>query len=394
MRARTVLIVGAGVAGPSLAWWLRRAGFTPTLVEQAPALRTGGYLIDFWGVGYDVAERMGLLPRLHEVGYDIDELRIVDSHGRRRATLQVEVIRKVTKGRYVSLMRSDLSRAIYDLLGGEVETLFGDTVTRLDEDREGVEVTFRHAAPRRFDLVVGAGGLHSVVRQLIFGPDHRFERYLRYCTAAFTAEGYPHRDEGVYLSHSAPGRQAARYALRDGRSAFFFIFAADQPPAVAPHDLPGQRAVLHRLFGGTGWEADEFLAAMDTATDLYFDRVAQAVVPAWSRGRIALLGDAAYSPSLLAGQGSAFAMTGAQVLAHELAAADGDHRVAFPAYERRFRPFVEAKQRSAARFGGWFAPRSRPGLWLRDQVTRLLNVPVIGELLAGGTLSDRFTLPA
>lgn len=394
MQNRNVIISGAGIAGPTLAYWLRRHGFSPTIVERAPAPRTGGYMIDFWGVGYDVAEQMDLLPTLRRVGYRLDELCIVDHRGRRIAGFHVDALQSATKGRYLSMMRSDLAHALYALVAKDVEFIFGDSIARLDEDDAGVTVTFEHHPPRRFDLVVGADGLHSVVRTLTFGPEARFEKYLGYYTAAFSAPGYPHRDEGAYVSYAVPKRQLARYALRENRSAFFMIFAQDQVLGLGHDDVAAQRRILRETFSGIGWEADEILAAMESADDLYFDAVAQTRLSSWSRGRVALLGDAAYCPSLLAGQGSALAMAGAQVLAHELAAANGDHRAAFAAYERRFKPFIDAKQKSAERFGGWFAPRTRFALTLRNLATKALAFPWIGDRLVVRSLGDQFELPA
>jgi 2-polyprenyl-6-methoxyphenol hydroxylase-like FAD-dependent oxidoreductase len=392
LRNRRVLISGAGIAGPTLAWWLVRKGFVPTLVEQARAPRTGGYLIDFWGVGYDVAERMGLLPTLRSVGYEMKAVRIVDELGRGIAGFDADTFRAATAGRYLSVMRGDLAHTIYESVASDVDVRFGDSVRAIQQDDEGVTVLFEHQAPRRFDLVVGAGGLHSVIRALAFGPESQFEKYLGYYTAAFSASHYPHRDEGVYVSYTVPGRQLARYSLRDDRTAFFLILAADHALANLRHDVEAQRATLHEAFGGLGWELGEIVAAMDSADDLYFDAVAQARLPHWSRDRVVLLGDAAYCPSLLAGQGSAFAMAGAYVLAHELAAAGGDHRRAFVAYERRFKPFMDAKQRSAERFGGWFAPRTKRSLRLRNLATRAMNLPWLGEWLVSRSLGDRFDL--
>ncbi|HEX6965483.1 MAG TPA: FAD-binding domain [Gemmatimonadaceae bacterium] len=393
MHDRTVLISGLGVAGPALAYWLRRRGFTPIIVERAPAPRTGGYMIDFWGVGYDVAERMGLLPALRADGYRLEEVRLVDASGKRLAHLDANVFQSASNGRFLSILRGDLAHRIYERVAGDVEMIFGDTITALDDDASGMTAAFEHAPPRRADLVIGADGLHSTVRALAFGDERRFAHELGYYTAAFIANDYPHRDEGAYVSYTVPGRQLARYALRDGRSAFFFFFAEREPLAIAPHDVPAQKAALRERFGGAGWECDEILGALECAEDVYFDTVAQIRMPEWSRGRVALVGDAAYCPSLLAGQGSAFAMAGAYVLAHTLAEADGDHATAFAEYQRRFKPFVDAKQRAATRLGWWFAPRSALSLQLRNVVTNLMRVPVLAERIAARSFEDRFELP-
>jgi 2-polyprenyl-6-methoxyphenol hydroxylase-like FAD-dependent oxidoreductase len=227
MSNRSVLISGIGIAGSTLAFWLGEHGYHPTLIERAPRLRTGGYVIDFWGRGFDIAERMGLLPDLKSEGYDIKELRLVDSHGKRVGGFRVDVFRKLTEGRYVSLSRGDLAKLIYRKIDGRFESIFGDSVVNIEQNNDGVEVAFEHARPRTFDLVIGADGLHSAVRKLVFGNEDRFEKYLGYTVAAFEVGGYRPRDELVYVSHSVPGKQVARFAMRDDRTLFLLIFATD-----------------------------------------------------------------------------------------------------------------------------------------------------------------------
>lgn len=388
----TVLISGLGIAGPTLAYWLRRYGFTPTIVERAPAPRTGGYMIDFWGVGFDVAERMEILPAIMHDGYRIHELRLVDASGRRIGGMDVSVFQAVANGRATSLPRGDLARDIIDRVQNDVEMIFGDSIAQVAEDRRGVIVSFEHAAARRFDLVVGADGLHSNVRRLVFGdvPD----LFLGYYAAAFSVDAYPHRDEGVYVSYATPGRQVARYALRDGRSGFLLVFRSEERLAVAPHDVSAQQEAVRRVFAGAGWECDEILAAMDRSDDLYFDAVAQMRMPHWSHGRTALVGDAAYCPSLLAGEGSALGMAGAYILAHALATHRDDHRLAFASYERDFKAFVDAKQKAAAKFAAWFAPATPFRLRLRNLATNAMNLPLIGRMTARRSFADVYELPA
>ena len=393
MNNLKVLISGAGIAGPSVAYWLRHYGFEPVLVERAPAIRTGGYVVDVWGLGFKVADQMGLLPALKEDAYDIDEVRIVDDHGRRAGGFSVDAIRSVLGDRFLSVLRSDLARLIYDSLDGQVRTMFGDTVTAIEQDENTVRVSFREAPPENFDLVIGAGGLYSPVREIVFGPEQRFEKYLGYYTASFIVAGYPHRDPHAYVSYTPPGRQVSRYALRGDRTVFFFVFATDERLPIAPHDIAAQKQILREVFGHDGWECPAILKALDDAEDLYFDAVSQIRMPAWTSGRVALVGDACSCPSLLAGQGTSLAMGAAYILAGELKKAGGDHRVAFKAYEDMLQPVLAGKQRSAAKFAGSFAPRTKLGIFVRNQVTRLMAQPVVAKLFMGRLLNDPLPLP-
>jgi 2-polyprenyl-6-methoxyphenol hydroxylase-like FAD-dependent oxidoreductase len=393
LKNKKILVCGTGIAGPTLAYWLRHYGFEPTLVERAPKLRTGGYIIDFWGLGFQVAEKMGLLPGLHREGYAIDEIRIVDEQGKRTAGFSVRSLQP-TLGGYVSVLRSELSRLIYEALGGTVRTIFGDTVRAVEQDGGGTRVSFEHAPAERFDLVIGAGGLHSPVRALVFGPEGRYERYLGYYAASFSTDGYPHQDQRAYVSYAVPGRQVSRYALRGGRTAFLFVFASDRKLRVGAHDIPAQKSVLRERFRDDGWECPEILEALERSSDLYLDSVSQIRMERWSDRRVALVGDACFCPSLLAGQGSALAMAGAYILAGELRKSDGDYRIAFANYESALHPFIARKQLAAARFAGAFAPKSRAGIFIRNQVTRLMALPFVAKLAMGQLLTDALLLPS
>ncbi len=388
-----VIINGAGIAGPTLAYWLLRHGHEPTLVERAPKLRTGGYVIDFWGTGYDVAERMRLIPELDRTGYHVKELRLVDCDGRRAGGMSVEVFRQITEGRYLSLPRGDLAAAIHRHLDGRVETIFGDSIEAIEETAGGVDVRLESGAERSFDLAVGADGLHSRVRGIAFGPQETFEHRLGYTVAAFRALRYRPRDELVYVSYTTPGRQVARFALHDDHTLFLFVYADGGADAPDPHDVAAHKARLHEKFDAAGWECPEILGAMDTAEDFYADRVSQIRMPHWSKGRVVLTGDAAFCPSLLAGQGSALAMTAAYVLAGEIDRAGGDHAAALNSYEAMLRPFLSAKQAAAEKFAGAFAPRTAFGVLLRNKVTSLMGLPFVARLVMGGTLVDQFALP-
>jgi 2-polyprenyl-6-methoxyphenol hydroxylase-like FAD-dependent oxidoreductase len=392
MNAKTVLISGAGIAGPTLAFWLCKVGFEPTLVERAPALRTSGYVIDFWGLGFDIAERMGLASEIDRVGYHMREMRIVDRRGERVAGFGTRVFRELTGGRFVTLGRSDLSRLIFERIKGTTEVLFDDEIVELQEHAGHVQVQLRHSGDRRFDLVIGADGLHSKVRSLVFGPQQQFEKHLGYFVAAFEARGYRPRDADVYVIYSKPGLMLGRAALNDDRTLFLFVFAADTAVATTL-DPPAQKALLRRVFGDEAWELPDILGALDRTEELYFDRVSQIRMDRWSRGRVALTGDAAFCVSLMAGQGAAIAMTAAYVLAGELAAANGHHQEAFAKYEARLRAYVGSKQQGAEFFAAAFAPKTRWGLFLRNQMIRAFAIPGLARFAFGRDIVDRLQLP-
>jgi 2-polyprenyl-6-methoxyphenol hydroxylase-like FAD-dependent oxidoreductase len=393
MARQSVLISGAGIAGPTLAVWLARAGFAPTLIERAPRLRSGGYVVDFWGLGYDIAERMGLAAEITRVGYHMREVRIVGDHGERITGFGTQVLGDLAGGRFVTLGRSDLSRLIFETALAGTETIFGEEIVHLDENADGVQVQFERSGERRFDLVIGADGLHSRVRRIAFGPQERFELDLGYRVAAFEVRGYRPRDEEVYVLHCAPGRMVGRFALHDDRTLFLFVFAADQASAPAVHEPALQKAMLRAQFADAGWECARILAALDGAGDLYYDRVSQIMMERWSRGRVVLVGDAAFCVSLMAGQGSSLAMTAAYVLAGELATAEGHHAQAFARYEALLRTFIASKQRGAARFAAAFAPKTRWGLFVRNQVIRAFAIPGLARFMFGRDIADTLRLP-
>jgi len=388
-----IAISGAGIGGAALAYWLLRAGQEPILSEKAPCLRSGGYMIDFWGTGYTVAERMGILPTVREAGYSVREVRFVDRRSRKAGGFPTDLFRDALNHRFISLPRGQLARGVFRSIEGRVETLFDDSIATLSEHDGGVDVEFERSPPRRFDLVVGADGLHSTVRKLAFGPESRFERDIGYRVAAFEVDGYRPRDELVYVSHTAPGRQISRFAERHGRTLFLFVFAAEHMPGPEPGNVMDRRATLRSVFGGMGWETPHILAAMDDAEDIYFDRVSQIEMPAWSKGRVALLGDAAACVSLLAGEGCGLALTEAYVMAGELACAGGEHVQAFARYEERLKAMIVSKQAAARKFAGAFAPRTALGVWFRNQATRLMSIPPLAELFLGRDLRDSMKLP-
>ncbi|QKG22649.1 FAD-dependent monooxygenase [Actinomadura verrucosospora] len=339
----TVLISGAGIAGLTLAYWLRRHGFAPTVVERAPAIRAGGYKVDIRGAALTVAERMGLMDEIRARRTGVRSGTVVNAAGRRVASMDGDTFGGRVHGD-AELLRGDLHQLLFD--NTEAEYLFGDSITGLTQTDAGVEVVFDSGLVRTFDLVVGADGLHSATRALAFGPEEEFLRDLGHRIAIF---GVPNhldldREEVTFIG---PGRTALVYSTGDGADAkAMFLFRSGESGGTAvPRGREAQEKALAAAYEGEGWEVPRLLDAMPAAQDFYFDAVAQVRMDRWSSGRVALLGDAAYCASPASGQGTSLAMVGAYVLAGELAAADGDHRAAFAAYEREMQPFVERNQK-------------------------------------------------
>lgn len=388
-------ISGAGIAGPTLAYWLLRHGAEVTLIEKAPELRTSGYVIDFWGAGFEIADRMGLLPQILEKGYQVKEVRVVDRTGRKIAAMPVEAVGRATRGRFTSLPRSELAALIFESIRGRVKTRFGDSIARVEQDEKRVRVGLESGEALEFDLLVGADGLHSRVRELVFGKEAMFERYLGYKVAAFEVDGYRPRDELVYVMYTQVGQQVARFTLRGDRTIFLFIFADGK--AEGPETLPEQRAELRKRYGKSGWECPQILEALERTSELYFDRVSQIHMEnepgLWSRGRVTLLGDAASCVSFLAGQGSSLAVTAGYLLAGELSRANANYAEAFARYQERFGPFVAGKQKAALRLAGSFVPKSNLSMFLRNRVFNLMKFQWIADWAIGRDLVDRIALP-
>jgi 2-polyprenyl-6-methoxyphenol hydroxylase-like FAD-dependent oxidoreductase len=391
MADRTVLISGGGVAGPALAFWLAAAGFRPTLVEQASQLRTGGYVIDFWGLGYWIAGRMGLEADINRIGYHVREMRIVNDHGNRIAGFGTDVFSELTNGRYVTLARSDLSRLLFEKAKDKTEIIFGNEIVELVEKADGVLVRLKDGSERVFDLVIGADGLHSGVRRLAFGPRREFEKKLGYAVAAFEVDCYRPRDEDVYLMYGRPGRMVGRFTLHHNRTLFLFVFTVDDSPL--PTAVGLQKEMLHKRYADGGWECPHILQHLDRTEDLYFDSVSQIRMNRWSQGRVALSGDAAFCVSLLAGQGSALAMVSAYVLAGELLEANGRHQDGFLKEEAFLREYIHTKQQGAKRFAAALAPRTQLGLLTRNLVTNAFAVPGLARLVIGKEITDEIQLP-
>jgi 2-polyprenyl-6-methoxyphenol hydroxylase-like FAD-dependent oxidoreductase len=374
---RTVLISGASIAGPALAFWLNRYGFAVTVVEKADTLRSGGYPIDVRGTALGVVERMGILPRLRDAHIDLRRLTFLDGDGSEVASVNPHAVTGGVAGRDLEVRRGDLSDALYAAVRDDVEFLFNDSIDTLDQSGHGVDVTFRGGGRRTFDMVFAADGMHSRTREMLFGPEEQFHRYLGYCFAVFTMRntfGLSHET----VMWNTPGRAAALYAVGDDDDVHAFLnFAHPEPPFDAFPNPEAQRDLVAAVFADAGWEVPGMLAAMRDADDLFFDAVSQIRMPRWSSGRVALVGDAAYAPSFLTGQGTSLALVGAYMLAGSLA--EQDHAAGFAAYEDNTREFVTVNQRLVGKGAATLFPTTALDLEQRNNRLRNLSAMPSGE---------------
>jgi 2-polyprenyl-6-methoxyphenol hydroxylase-like FAD-dependent oxidoreductase len=365
MRNKNILISGASVAGPALAYWLSRYGFNPTVVERAPAVRPGGYAVDFRGAAMKALERMGIIDEIRKLETRTGAITIVDKTNRKIASMPDGF----TSGE-LEIMRGDLAGILYAATRDRAEYIFDDSILGIREDEDGAEITFSRSEPRRFDLVVGADGLHSNVRALAFGEESRFIHHLGYYVAIFTTPNFMNLDHsGLY--YGTLGKKVGIFSARENTEAkASFFFTSDQLE-YDRRDMARQKQILADKFAGEQWQVPRLLRMMEHAPDFYFDSVSQIRMERWSAGRSVLLGDAAHCASPLSGMGTSMAIVGAYILAGELKQANGDYTVAFAHYETRMRDFVTQCQK-LAEGADWFVPRTRFKLWLSQQMWKIL----------------------
>lgn len=366
MNNRNVLISGASVAGPALAFWLNRYGFRTTIVERAPALRPGGYAVDFRGASLRVLERMNLLAEVQRRQTRIGAITIVDRDNKKLASMPDGF----TSGE-LEILRGDLARVFHEATRHTTEYIFDDSIAGLEETAEGVDVTLLRGGRRRFDLVVGADGLHSRIRSLVFGDETKFIRHLGYYVSIFTVPNYLNLTRsGLY--YGTLGKKVGIFSGMDDDEAKASFFFASEPLEYDRRDVEQQKSMLREKFAKEAWEVPRLMEMMNQSPDFYFDSVSQVKMDRWSQGRSVLLGDAAYCASPLSGMGTGMAVVGAYVLAGELMEADGNYEVACERYEDLMHDFVKQCQQIADGGTDWFVPRTRFRLWLSNQMWRVL----------------------
>lgn len=363
-----ILISGGGLAGLTLAYWLNRYGFTPVVIEQAQGMRHDGYGIDFFGTGYDVASRMNLIDTLNDRKIPIEYIAYVNASGAIQTRMDIALMEKVMRGKYLALMHWTLEEVLYDAVKNDVEIRFGRTLKAVRQSANAVDVTFDDGSTETFDLLIGADGIHSNTRGLVFGPESQFSHYMGYyivCAPVPDRYGIGR----TWKNYTEPGRQVGAYcSSNEGDVIATFMYAAPDEGYI-PRDQRLPR--LRKVFADMGWVAQPMLNDIHDPSAIYMDTVTQIHMPIWSQGRVALVGDACGCMTLISGQGASMAFGGAYVLAEALHK-HTDYQSAFRAYEQQMRPPIETRQKNARSFAKAFVPGSKWEMTVQRMIMNLV----------------------
>jgi 2-polyprenyl-6-methoxyphenol hydroxylase-like FAD-dependent oxidoreductase len=382
-----ILISGASISGPVLAYWLTHYGFDVTVIERAPQLRkTGGHAVDLFRPAMEISEKMGVLPQIEALATGTTQLTMYRQGARRPAHIDITKVTGVASDRHVEIMRDDLSEVYYNAGRDDVEYLFGDSITAISPDGN---VTFEHAAPRTFDVVIGADGLHSNVRRLVFGEDAGHTQFLGGYLAVQSVSKTLARD-GEMVVHLGVDRLAGIYTaqpLDDARA--LFMFRSKQELQYHYRDALRQKQLLRDAFAGMHPQVDSWLEELDRAPSFYFDSITQLQLDTWSRGRVTLVGDAGYCPGPAVGGSTSIAVLGAYILPGELAQARGDYPQAFAAYEQQMLEPVLRSRAFARGVAKSLVPGSAAGVWALTRGAQLISLLPAGITKAVAKLNTK-----
>ena len=378
MKNKNILISGAGIAGLTLAHYLKQYGFNPTIIEKHPELRAEGYKIDIRGVAVDVVKRMNLHADIYNARTDIKESLFVNDSGKIITEAHPDLCGVRSEGD-LEIVRGTLCEILYNQLDG-VECIFDDSITKITQDSDSVEVEFKNGKPRTFDLVIGADGLHSKVRQLTWGNESQFLKELGLYISFYSIPNFLNL-ERVEIEYHSPKKFVIAYCPRDGMAKAGFAFSGN-PGNLNLRNKKDQQKFLLESFKDAGWEVPNLLKHMEEAPDFYFDNIAQVHMENWAKNRVTLAGDSVYAVSPIAGQGASVALVGAYVLAGELAKAHGDYEIAFSNYQAQFHSFAEENQALAktsasimeGKYSSWIASKV---MWFTHRLGQVLPASLI-----------------
>ena len=341
IHQKEVLILGASIAGLSTAWWMHQLGYQVTVVEKAPQPRVDGAAVDFKGDTIAVVKRMGLYEQLkkHRLHCDLIEFKNEADQTQHSFQLppgEVDEI-EIERDAFVEVLFTDLKP--------KVTFLFNTSLTALNETQEGIVAQLANGLTRSFQLVLGCDGVHSTVRKLWFGEEVRYAHFLQ----AYGSITIVHKllvREGSQQIYRVPGKSITLNAY-NGKTDVVFNFVSEREIPVDYRDKAPQRQLIMEQFKDQGWRSAELLEELRQSDNFYFVEYYQIKMPSWTKGRVALVGDAAYCVSPAAGRGGSVAMSGAAILADALRKHQGDYALAFDDYDNTFRPFIDRLQADA-----------------------------------------------
>lgn len=379
MYNKKILISGAGISGLTLAYFLHKNGCQPVIIEKAPSLRDGGYMIDFFSSGISVAEKMGILNQLKAKDHESNIIRQQNERGLKQFILDLSGFRAAVKGKLFNFLRTDLSDVLYETIKSDVEIRFSTSIKSVVQNEKEVIVTFNDNKHESFDILVGADGLNSNVRNKVFSLEKVEKLYLGYYVCAFEHDVPIDVRKGEVISMLCPKRQVMTYDAGNGRANTLFVFKSE----VQEHLTTTEEVeILKREFADFATPIPEIIEAAGKKDKLFFDQVTQIRIhDKWHNNRVVLIGDAAFCITLLSGQGSSMAMTAAYVLAEQLKNYGEDVTRAFDRYEDELRPMIEVMQKKAVKNATTYVPSTRFSLWFRNLLAPLVFKKLFSPLL-------------
>ncbi|AIT10218.1 oxidoreductase [Candidatus Francisella endociliophora] len=388
---KKIAINGLGIAGPTLAWWLREYGFEPVLFEKSPEFRTGGYLVDFWGTGCEIMKKMNLFNQLEANSYKIKNIHCYDQDGRRSSKVNISTLIKDNYDEFLSLKRGDISSVIYEACNG-IDIRFGVSIENIEEKEDGITAYLSDNTTENFDLVIGADGLHSHIRSLVFDSTEYEEYDLNKYVAAFTLDEYNHYEKFTYAVSVGDKQQVARVCLDENETLVMFTLDSTAISKF-PETLEEKKQLILTTFKDFQWETPDILARLNNVKEIYFDKVSQIRMDNWYKGRVALVGDSAACPSILMGLGSIFAIIEAYVLAGELYKAKGDHTIAFKEWQDKLKSIIDRKQKIGLTNLSAIAPEEILNKYLSTITVKISSTPVISKFIGAGIFNEQIDLP-
>ncbi|MED7818588.1 MULTISPECIES: FAD-dependent monooxygenase [unclassified Francisella] len=389
-----IAINGAGVAGLSLAWWLEKYGFEVTVFEKKQKLPTEGYLINCWGSGYDVLKKTGLLNNIKDKVINLKHIKCYNHTAQNSNSVEVSSIIRKNYGKFISIRRSDLLSIIYNDLE-KTNVIFGTSISSFEDVDDKVIVERSDGKRESFDIIIGADGFHSHIRSLTFKEEEYKDVDINtYIASFYNHDAAVHTDKDSYELFLDRDKQASLISLNDKKTSVC-TFAFDKAlVSTKPKTLQSKKDELKSVFKGFEGKINKILENLENVDEIFFDNVGQVKMDSWYKDRVALIGDASSAPSLLAGQGSIFALCEAYILAGELYESKGDYKKAFSEWQNKLKDIIDEKQDNSLTNLSFFMPEEIFTNYIIPMKGNLQSVPIFNQIFGAEVLRYSIDLPA